>query len=114
MCTLVNLNEKIWPLQNLVIVSNVFQGSKRGILSVSFETSEIRVLIPVFFLGYFLSAIFAPFFSPEKSHRRDVPPRKLNSSDEPRRAGVIEKTSREIGKAFLSSVRFSMPAVNSA
>jgi hypothetical protein len=68
----------------------------------------------VFFPGYFLSVILAPFFSAEESCRRDVLARKLNGSDEPCRADVIEKTSREIGKAFLSPVRFLKPAVNSA
>lgn len=52
------------------------------------------------------SFFFYYLLSLEKSHRRDVPPRKLNSSNEQRRAGVIEKTSCEIGKAFLSSVIF--------
>lgn len=49
---------------------------------------------------------FSYLLSLEKSHRRDVPPRKLNSSNERCRAGVIEQTSCEIGKAFLSSVCF--------
>jgi len=68
---------------------------------------------------YFLPGIFSlcdpcPFFSTEESRRRDVLARKLNGSDELCRADVIEKTSREIGKAFLSPVRFLKPAVNSA
>jgi len=73
----------------------------------------VCLTIPVFFPEYFLSAIFVPFFSAEENCRRDVLARKLNGLDEPRRADVIEKTSHEIGKAFLSPVRILDPAVNS-
>lgn len=95
-------------------IINAFR-SPRRILSITFQKNRnSRSIILVFFLGYFLAAIFLFFFlfffcyllSLEKSHRRDVPPRKLNSSNERRRAGVIEKTSCEIGKAFLSLVSF--------
>jgi len=45
------------------------------------------------------------FFPPRGKPLPWRAPWKLNSLNEPHRAGVIEKTSREIGKEFLSSVR---------
>lgn len=92
-------------------ITNAFR-SPRRILSVTFRRIEIRApSFLSFSRDIFSLRSSSPFFfcyllSLEKSHRRDVPPRKLNSSNERRRAGVIEKTSCEIGKAFLSSTFF--------
>lgn len=78
--------------------------SSRFSLSGSGE-SKFALRHPCLLTGVFPHCDLRLFF-PWGKPCRDVPPRKLNSSNEPRRACVIEKTSREIGKEFLNPVRF--------